>query len=392
MTEEEKCLIGYPEPVDLMTAEKIIDQMKNCVCKIKLDNKNKGTGFFCKIPFPDYENLLTVLITNNHVIDESFLENEKNKITISLNNNNEVKEIPLENRKSYTNKEYDITIIELKEQEDKIYKYLELDRNIQNNINTLYVGESIYTIHCPGSKNVHVSYGILNEKEENNYYFHHLCSTEKGSSGAPILNLSESKLIGIHKATNKEENYNIGFFLNEPLKGFLNKHYEKKEKNEINIKFHGGAAKRIYKELENFNKDPPHNCSAGPVTDNDIFHWQATIMGYEDSPYQGGVFIFDITFPYDYPFKPPYLRLATPMYHPNLRVNCKICCCAMDILKDQWSPALTINKVLLSLTSLLSDPQPDKACNNGNYEAANLYRTNKKEYERIAKDWTKKYA
>ena len=214
---KEKKLNNYSEPVSLETTEKIIEQMKNCICKIRTENGQKGTGFFCKIPFPDFEHLLPILITNNHIIDESILENEKNKVILLLNNDKEIKEIKLENRIKYTNKEYDITFIELKEN-DGITKFLELDNNIKTNINISYIGESIYILHYPGSKNVAVSYGILkNINKEISYNFEHLCSTDLGSSGGPILNLSNSKIIGVHKESSNKYNFNIGLFLNQPL-------------------------------------------------------------------------------------------------------------------------------------------------------------------------------
>ena len=110
------------------------------------------------------------------------------------------------------------------------------------------------------------------------------------------------------------------------------------------------ALKRINKELQDLGKDPPSNCSAGPVGD-DLFHWQATIMGPDDSPYSGGVYFLNIHFPADYPFKPPKINFTTRIYHCNINANGGIC---LDILKDQWSPALTISKVLLSICSLLT--------------------------------------
>ena len=145
------------------------------------------------------------------------------------------------------------------------------------------------------------------------------------------------------------------------------------------------ALKRINKELKDLEKDPPTNCSAGPVGD-DLFNWQATIMGPPDSPYTGGVFFLTIKFPTDYPFKPPKVTFSTRIYHPNINSNGSIC---LDILKDQWSPALTISKVLLSISSLLTDPNPDDPFVP---DIATLYKADRKTYEKTAAKWTKDYA
>ena len=151
------------------------------------------------------------------------------------------------------------------------------------------------------------------------------------------------------------------------------------------------ALKRLQKELKDFNANPPANCSAGPINHSDMFHWQATMLGPGDSPYQGGVFFFDIHFPTDYPFKPPKISITTKIFHPNLKHN--ICCETLDILGNQWSPALTIGKVLLSIYSILKDPNPDNVCcTHGNMEIANIYKKNRAQYESTAKEWTKKYA
>ncbi|XP_068439377.1 ubiquitin-conjugating enzyme E2 D1b isoform X2 [Clinocottus analis] len=114
------------------------------------------------------------------------------------------------------------------------------------------------------------------------------------------------------------------------------------------------ALKRIQKELHDLQRDPPAQCSAGPVGD-DLFHWQATIMGPGDSPYQGGVFFLTIHFPTDYPFKPPKVAFTTKIYHPNINSNGSIC---LDILRSQWSPALTVSKVLFRIEtfSLVQSP------------------------------------
>eukprot|EP00823_Brevimastigomonas_motovehiculus_P009387 TRINITY_DN9050_c0_g1_i1.p1 TRINITY_DN9050_c0_g1~~TRINITY_DN9050_c0_g1_i1.p1 ORF type:complete len:148 (-),score=21.32 TRINITY_DN9050_c0_g1_i1:257-700(-) len=145
------------------------------------------------------------------------------------------------------------------------------------------------------------------------------------------------------------------------------------------------SLKRITKELSDLTKDPPTNCSAGPVGD-DMYKWHATIMGPSGSPYSGGVFFLEIQFPQEYPFKPPHVKFTTKIYHCNINDKGGIC---LDILKDNWSPALTVSKVLLSICSLLTDPNPSDPLVP---EIAQKYKSDKKEHDKIAAEWTRKYA
>ena len=145
------------------------------------------------------------------------------------------------------------------------------------------------------------------------------------------------------------------------------------------------ALRRIQKELEDIQRDPPAGCSAGPIGD-DLFAWEAVIFGPSDSPYTGGVYRLSIRFPTDYPFKQPHVQFLTRVYHPNINSAGGIC---LDILKNQWSPALTISKVLLSILSLLTDPNPDDPLVP---DIANLYKTNRAAYEMNAREHTIMYA
>ena len=145
------------------------------------------------------------------------------------------------------------------------------------------------------------------------------------------------------------------------------------------------ALKRLQKEVSEIQKDTPVNCSAGP-NNNDLFNWEATIIGPTETPYEGGIFKLKILFPADYPFKPPKITFETPIYHPNINANGGIC---LDILKDQWSPALNITKVLLSICSLLDEPNPDDPLVP---DIAQLFKSNKAEFTRLAREHTIKHA
>ena len=115
---------------------------------------------------------------------------------------------------------------------------------------------------------------------------------------------------------------------------------------------------RIKKELKDFQKKK--NDGAGveaEVVGKDMQHWIGRLKGPEDTPYDGGIFTVDIKIPDQYPFAPPKVTFNTRLWHPNVSSQTGAIC--LDILKDQWSPAMTIRTVLLSLQALLCAPEPD---------------------------------
>lgn len=145
------------------------------------------------------------------------------------------------------------------------------------------------------------------------------------------------------------------------------------------------AEERIRKELRELHKEALSRCSAGPIN-NDIFEWKASILGPPDSPYRKGVFFLNIRFPRDYPFHPPKVLFQTRIFHPNINSNGNIC---LDILQTQWSPTMTISRVLLSICSLLCEPNPNDPLVP---EIARIYVADTEEYKRRAKEWTDNYA
>lgn len=146
------------------------------------------------------------------------------------------------------------------------------------------------------------------------------------------------------------------------------------------------SIKRISKELSDLIREPLQNCSAYPVANNNLLIWKAIIKGPSDTPYENGIFHLNVQFPENYPFKPPKVKFITKIYHCNINSKGGIC---LDILKNEWSPALTISKILLSISSLLNEPNPDDPLAP---DIARLYKKNKKEHDRIAREWTLKYA
>ena len=186
--EKEIMIENYPRPTSIEGIRTITNQMEKCIGKIYKKDGSKGTGFFCRIHYKNID--IPVLITNNHVIDENYI-NSNEKITITLNDDKENRAIKfINNRKYYSNKKYDVTIIEIKQEIDKIDNFMELDEKLFfKDTNYFYNKQSIYIIQYPHNDNdkAVVSFGIISQILDTT--INHFCYTESGSSGAPIMNL-----------------------------------------------------------------------------------------------------------------------------------------------------------------------------------------------------------
>ena len=214
-----------PDPVSYEKTNKIMEQMKNYIFKVSKEECGYGTGFFCFIYFKNKK--MPVMMTNNHIIDENVLKNEK----ISVEINNEKKNIYLADRKIYTNMNYDITIIEINPEKDCIYNFLELDENFlfEKELKEKYIDLNIYILQTDGN-DFFSSYGKIKDLSENERDLRYLCSTTKCSGGAPIMNLKNFKIIGIHKGCNKIASYNLGTLLKNPINEFIDKYKDYLEK------------------------------------------------------------------------------------------------------------------------------------------------------------------
>ena len=224
-TTKEKYMRDLPDPVSLEATQKIIDQMNSSVCLI-YNEKRKGTGFFVKIPYKS--NLLPVLITTNQLINKDDILNMK-IISIYINNDKKIKTLKLDrNRKIYTNEIFDITIIEIKENEDNLNnKCLELDEEIINylkfnkkeiqihlcGLGGVYSNESIYILNYHKSRDIFVSYGKISYLHNTDIFYQGNIkeNIKEYFSVSPIILTNNQKLLGIHKKNSKK--YNKGNLL-----------------------------------------------------------------------------------------------------------------------------------------------------------------------------------
>ncbi|KAF2673278.1 ubiquitin-conjugating enzyme [Microthyrium microscopicum] len=156
------------------------------------------------------------------------------------------------------------------------------------------------------------------------------------------------------------------------------------------------AFKRLRHEYEGITADPPDGIVAGPADEDDYFNWIALFNGPEGTPFEGGVFEAELKFPDDYPLKPPTMRFVHKMWHPNVYPDGKVCISILhpagddpnhyELASERWSPIQSVEKILISVMSLLAEPNDESPAN---IEAAKMWRDHRQQYETTVKAYMK---
>ncbi|TKR73863.1 hypothetical protein L596_021118 [Steinernema carpocapsae] len=146
------------------------------------------------------------------------------------------------------------------------------------------------------------------------------------------------------------------------------------------------ARRRLLRDFQKIQSDPPAGITACPTDDN-IFFWKAVIFGPQSTPFEDGTFQLTLQFDEEYPHKAPTVKFVSKMFHPNVYIDGSIC---LDILSNRWSPTYDASAILTSIQSLLDEPNPSSPANN---IAAQLFMENRREYEKrvravVEESWT----
>jgi ubiquitin-protein ligase len=148
----------------------------------------------------------------------------------------------------------------------------------------------------------------------------------------------------------------------------------------------GRCGKRVMKEINDMAMDCPDWFRVSFPTQNAL-DWEVAMHGPTRTPYEGGIFRISIKLPRGYPFKPPKVSFLTKVYHPNLSTDHGGI--HLDILKDEWSPALTIHKVITACSNFLAEPDADNPRELG---IRNQFKDDYNKFCKTAREWTEKYA
>jgi ubiquitin-conjugating enzyme E2 G2 len=148
------------------------------------------------------------------------------------------------------------------------------------------------------------------------------------------------------------------------------------------------AYKRLMHEAKQLATDPPDGIAAGLVSADNLFLWNVVIVGPDDTPYEAGLFTATLSFPRDYPFSPPKMKFTCPMWHPNVYASGEVCISILhppgadqfgyEAECERWTPSQSIEKILLSVMSMLAEPNTESGAN---IDAAKEYRDRRGDFE-----------
>ncbi|CAD5207747.1 unnamed protein product [Bursaphelenchus okinawaensis] len=155
----------------------------------------------------------------------------------------------------------------------------------------------------------------------------------------------------------------------------------------------GFALKRLMAEYKQLNSNPPEGITAGPSSEDNFFEWNCLITGPPDTCFENGVFPARLSFPEDYPLSPPKMRFTCELFHPNIYADGKVCISILhtpgddptgyESSSERWSPVLSVEKVLISVVSMLAEPNDASPAN---VDAAKMWRENRQEFERLGRE------
>ncbi|KAF8437793.1 ubiquitin-conjugating enzyme/RWD-like protein [Terfezia claveryi] len=152
------------------------------------------------------------------------------------------------------------------------------------------------------------------------------------------------------------------------------------------------GARRLLKEYRQLVDEAPDGITAGPIDEDNLFEWECLIQGPDDTPFEGGVFPATLSFPKDYPLSPPKMRFTCEMFHPNIYKDGTVCISILhppgddpnqyESASERWSPIQSVEKILISVMSMLAEPNDESGAN---VDASKVWREDRSGYEREVK-------
>jgi len=137
--------------------------------------------------------------------------------------------------------------------------------------------------------------------------------------------------------------------------------------------------------------------SAGFKDDDNPYVWDVTIFGPPNTPYESGLFKAEMIFPLDYPNMPPKMSFISDLWHPNIYPDGRVCISILhppgedafgyESTSERWRPIHTAESILLSVISMLADPNSDSPAN---IDAAKQFREEKAEFMKRVKRCVRK--